>query len=254
MTRASKNPFYLASLIFIAYVTITAILTAGGRLKLGMDQATASRYTTPVLLAWAMLILLLISRLKINRNNYLFLSFLATIIYICLAIPQLDAFVNRHAYIATTNQKNMAGLALQLNIYDEDLLKQIYPWPQALNHMASGAKANQISLFSNRKSPERHLLTNASSLHLKQCQAYITSIAPLKAKPSIYRVTGNATLVDNYINKDRLFFVNTNGVIIGVANITKKHIHHRFKPNRRINSTHFEGYIFDEPSSTTIQC
>ena len=60
--RALRDPrestLPLALLTFLLYLGSTALGTAGGRLLFGLDTALSSRYMTPALMAWAVLLIL----------------------------------------------------------------------------------------------------------------------------------------------------------------------------------------------------
>lgn len=247
-----QNPIYLASLLFVFYILVTALLTASGRINFGVDQALAIRYTTPVLMGWAVLFILLLSNFKFNRK-YTF-SVIAFISCLSLCIPQIEAYKNKNIYITRTNYINLAGLSLQLNIKDKDIVKNIYPDEKALYDNVEKTKDSKISIFNQKPQPTFYLYKNAALFDLKKCAGTISSKVELQDELNVYRVDGWA--YNNKLNKrpKQVFFVKENDIIIGIANTGAKNRNAKIIIGKRALYSGFHGYVFDDPNKVTIYC
>jgi hypothetical protein len=114
-----------ALLAFLLYIGASAVGTAGGRLVFGPDQALASRYQTPVLMAWTTLLALYAPALARRFGTKLEGFWLPPlVIAVLLAPPQFQALRSqRKAHF----EQKVAALALELGIRDEKQVKAIFP-------------------------------------------------------------------------------------------------------------------------------
>lgn len=139
------NALELSLLAFVLYIGGTAVGTAGGRLGLGVLQAVSSRYTTPVLTAWSVLLILaapLLARL-IRRKPGLSLGVLALLPLIFTAM-QCAALRDRQEILSG---RMVSALALELGIRDSEQVQQVYPRLERVMPIAQRAAAQDESVF-----------------------------------------------------------------------------------------------------------
>lgn len=178
-----KRPQGIAMLTFAIFVAGNAVLTASGRLWFGVGTALASRYTTASLTAWLALIIfmLLNSSTAKQFNRVIFVAVIATLIVVSgqrMAIqPDNDVAYSRL----------VAGLALRAHVYDPEIIKAAYPFPDTLVGIAKQAEAAQISIFAPDQPdylvPPDHISATAA------CDGAIENISATTT-PGIYRATG----------------------------------------------------------------
>ncbi len=125
---AKPEPFALALILFIAYVCGTALVTGGGRLVFGLDQAFSSRYTTPALMAWAALIVLyaplFIRGLRHHQTEgQVFLALTAAALGFLVAFQ--TAAIRPDQELAF--RREIAALSIELDIPDETYIRTVFP-------------------------------------------------------------------------------------------------------------------------------
>ncbi len=109
-----------ALLTFVVYVIGTSFLSAGGRLLFGLDQAFSGRYTTPAIMVWSVIFLILAQSLKNKRKV---MVFVLGFVLICMLPMQLKALKNMNSDLT---ERNVAALSLAFNLEDEDQIKSIF--------------------------------------------------------------------------------------------------------------------------------
>lgn len=141
----SHPAFGMVALAFLLYVLATAALTSLGRLNFGLEQSQASRYQTPVLVAWACVVILISPRVQASfaRNSLSTPLFLVSI-PIILAPSQVAALVDNSAYIAG---RDVASLALSLGVADPEAISTVYPDPGSVLELAKEARRAGSTLF-----------------------------------------------------------------------------------------------------------
>jgi hypothetical protein len=135
----------LALLAFLAYLAVSALATAGGRLLLGLNQALSSRYTTPVLMAWASLAVLYapalvrwLDRAQLPmRVTCSLLAGAALLLQVQALGPPTDVLLER----------KVALLALALQTQDEGTISKIYPDTWRAMRLTREATARELAPF-----------------------------------------------------------------------------------------------------------
>ncbi len=121
---------------------VSAVVTAGGRLSIGLAGALISRYTTQALLAWITLLLFLIVNSPRTRRGVPLL--LCGLALIGIGVAQSEAL--RPNRTVALIQKT-AGLALRNAVYDEKYILPLYPIPAHLIDMARQARSQGFGMF-----------------------------------------------------------------------------------------------------------
>ncbi|MEI8024989.1 MAG: hypothetical protein WCI18_01455 [Pseudomonadota bacterium] len=122
------SPLYIGLLVYLGYLIVSAIGTGGGRLKFGIDQALSSRYQTPVLFAWVALALIYLPEMaKVKRKCFLLFP-MALLVFLFLS------YNIRKSGHADSNHtaKELAMVALNVGVFDRDVLLNVYPFTESL--------------------------------------------------------------------------------------------------------------------------
>jgi hypothetical protein len=125
--RASTPSAFTLSL-FALYVLAFGFLTAAGRVPFGVDTAFSSRYATPAIALWLVLGVLLWVKL-----HGLFLRYPIRIIGVAAIVILIPASLQGPAVLGDTSQfhsnRNLAAVALSLDVADPDAVRYVYPDP-----------------------------------------------------------------------------------------------------------------------------
>jgi hypothetical protein len=100
-------------------------VTAVGRLAFGVDQALAGRYTTPTLMAWAVLLLLFAPMVLAARWRPLTAAVVVLAQLLLLGPTQWTAL--RPAPEGFLWKRELAALAVSLGVHDAAAISEIYP-------------------------------------------------------------------------------------------------------------------------------
>ena len=119
-----RSPYVGGLLFFILFVGGTAVGTAGGRLLFGLHQATAERYTTPAVMAWAAIFIIIFSYLK--RWTPLLPKVLgAVLLFLSLVLLTFQTKALRPNY-AVNFDRSIGALASTLRVADPRYFQQLY--------------------------------------------------------------------------------------------------------------------------------
>jgi hypothetical protein len=145
LARPYEQTLRLALLAFILYIGGTALGTAGGRLMFGVDQALASRYMTPSLMAWAALLILYlpqINSLRLSAQNKLWVWFA---ILLMLMLPkQLESLGSKRD---RSFDRQLAALAVEMGVKDDAQIKHVFPSVPWIMSIAERPTAENWSIF-----------------------------------------------------------------------------------------------------------
>lgn len=156
--KAIANPteetLRLALLAFILYIGGTALGTAGGRLMFGIDQALASRYMTPSLMAWAALLILYlpqINSLRSSTQNKLWVWF--AILLLLMLPKQLESLGSKED---RSFDRHLAALAVEMDVKDDVQIKHVFPSVPWIMSIAERPIAENWSIFGMAPIKDQH--------------------------------------------------------------------------------------------------
>jgi hypothetical protein len=179
---ATVIPFTMA-----IYIFCVAILSAGGRFEFGLLQATSSRYTTMSLTGWCC-ILLLAADLSKKKDTYFF-----TILPLILGLLLFPQQTNNLTISNNTNfERQVAALALELNIDDKPQLLNIYPDPKKLTEFSKILINKRQSIFGESKFADAKKLigTRIKLNNLEKCQGYIDENLVISSSTKNKKISG----------------------------------------------------------------
>lgn len=238
-----RNPLRLALFFYIAFIVCTAIVTGGGRLIFGVQQALESRYTTPAIMAWAVLLILYSPYLPliINKMGWIGKSLIALC---CLAIAslQLGALDSQEQSLFL---KKVAALGISMGIPDPDRIAAIYPSAKGALAIAKVAQINNLTFFNIEpyRSASKLLGYESSNKDLTQCAGFIDVIEPVKGSSNYARVGGWVFNPETGSAPKAIEFINQNNLVIGYGIVGG------FRPDleKAVKSSAirsgFEGYV-----------
>jgi hypothetical protein len=170
----------------------TAAITASGRLHLGLEQATASRYQTFALLFWCCLGLAILSRVAADpKRMKLYMTALLVLMLgfaTQVRLPLIDAQWRQL-------RLQRISLALLTGVNDPAVLADAYPDPQAVLRAAQYMREHRLSIFAGDLYAQLgqpmntvYQLANGSG-----CSGYVASsqLLPAEHSPGL-RLTGFA--------------------------------------------------------------
>ncbi|QBJ78413.1 hypothetical protein DKK66_10145 [Aquitalea sp. USM4] len=239
----SRSEFILALLLFIAYISATAIGTAGGRLIFGINQALESRYTTPAIMAWTAFFLSVASSFVFEKmlSKRMFVAGFV-LLNLCMLGVQLKTLkpVNPMLYI-----REQAALALSLKVNDVDYVHSVYPDADRAMMLANRAAQNGVSIFS--KPPFFDLSSKIGykmpSGSFSMCSGSVDHVYLLAAAPDYIRIDGWVYSPIDKKSPERMTIVNDQGLIAGYAVVGMPRDDVASKFGSPARSSGFGGYI-----------
>ena len=240
--KGRLSPLYLGLLIFLGYLAISAIGTGGGRLKFGLDQALSSRYQTPVLLAWVALALLYLPEIsRMKRKSF----FLLPIIVLNAAFLSYNSSGARHPN-SNLDSKDLAMVALNLGVFDRNVLATVYPSPEFLFERFSRSSSPTFSKLGGYLPNGMYQDLKNSHLNLEQrCNLPITDLTSERVDKNSFSISAVVdSEVAEYINASYFLAVNEGHLVGAITQIQDDTSIFKKTTNR------YHGYIKVSDSET----
>jgi hypothetical protein len=142
-------PLLIELSLILLFTLATAAVTSTGRLHLGLEQATASRYQTFALLFWACLGLALLSKLREQDTKYLAGGLLVAMLGFAtqVRLPLIDAQWRQL-------RLEKISLALLAGVHDGAVLAEAYPDPQVVLRASEYMRQHKLSIFAGARAAE----------------------------------------------------------------------------------------------------
>ncbi|WLG32699.1 hypothetical protein PSH85_20445 [Pseudomonas simiae] len=184
-----KNYLHLSLLLFILYIGGTALGTAGGRLEFGVAQASSSRYTTPALMVWAALSVMLIPIVSRWAEKYRVILPVFLMLLVALILGQTRALGSKNN---EHFERLVAALALELNISDSNQIIHVYPRVERALQVAKVASEHNISIFGAKPiiGAKEKIGTLSNRTDGKKCLGSIDQFLPIDGEASWVTVNG----------------------------------------------------------------
>lgn len=192
---AAPQALTLALVFYIIYLVGTAFGTGTGRLIFGVNQALSHRYTTPALMAWSAVFVLLLPLLFRHWRAARWALIPAGLGLLLLMITlQWQALAPRHNQVFA---HKMAGLALELDIRDEVQINAIYEMSDGLLTVANIASLYDLTMFGMapwqnlRELPGSRRSGNVPApQQLPTCLGHIDLVSRIPGESRFYSVEG----------------------------------------------------------------
>lgn len=189
--RAPRAHAFALMLVFgIMYFAGTALGTGGGRLIFGAFQAVSYRYTTPAIMAWACFFILILPwLLRAKRRAPRSSTAALTIMLLMMLRVQIDALTPQPQLVF---DRNVAGLALELNVRDEVQIGNIYELSDGLVRTVDVASQRNLSIFGmhpwqdlRESLGQRHVSTTTTS-----CTGHVDNVTAITPDEDFVVVQG----------------------------------------------------------------
>lgn len=250
--RILLNYFLIAMIIQQIYIFLTALVTASGRFSFGIEQAISSRYTTPVLISWAILFILLFyffnqQKFFLSKSKY----FIILIISLFFTFYQFTSLKNENGMKL---ERKLGALAIAMNIKDTKAIQRVCPSVDLCIEIANLASKYKISVFNDDMfgNTLSSLGKETKEFSLSRSFGYVDNVQELTTNN--YKIDG--WFYDNKKNCDKLILVNNKNQVLGYA----IHGYERQDVSKIYGKKAFEsgfsGYFIssEKPSSLIVQC
>ena len=178
--------------LLMIFCLLTAAATSSGRIHLGIQQATASRYQTFALLFWCCLGLVLIVEAAHHRYWFEVLSIVLLTMMLAFAtqvrLPLIDAEWHQL-------RLKMISNALLAGVRDPAVLSDAYPNPLVVARSAGYMRLHRLSIFAGSQYAEldQPLTADYRVTTPAECTGYVSSIYLIPADDNhAYKLTGFA--------------------------------------------------------------
>lgn len=223
----TKYSIELALLTFVIYVLITAFVISGSRVNLGIWQAFAGRYSTPVLMMYLSLFIIstpyLLKLLDKSFNRY---------VWVCLILPSIF-FINQFTIFNSNADRifnaKVAALSLELGIEDDFQIHtkaHIYPHIDTdMVKMADFVVKNDLSIFNSKlfKNINESIGTKVNSINKNyQCVSEIKEIIPIIGNKDYLKIIGNVKHPNFNKKINSIYILNEQNIIGGYALVNKR--------------------------------
>ena len=193
--RQEAAPLMLLLSFLMLFCLVTAGITSSGRLHLGLEQASASRYQTFALIFWCSLGVALLFQLATKPRSDIKFDAYAAFIVLMMAgfatqvrLPLIDAQWHQL-------RLKFVSLALMTGVHDPSVLADAFPDPQVPLRDAAYMKQHRLSIFAGNQyeqlgQPLDAVYTQRPS---NECSGYVASSQALPSDSGQgLRITGFA--------------------------------------------------------------
>lgn len=214
-----RHPYMLALVFFVIYILLTALATGAGRLTLGVEQALESRYTTPVLMAWAALALML-GRV-VTWPAWFFPTGLSIGIVLLVLMMLLLQFKALRLANQTTFIRSHAALALAMGVKDNDFALSLFPDPAYPRLLLPAVERAGISIFSREPlvSMRANIGRVATITTGRACIGFVDHVYEVRDEPDYLRFDGWIFSPSDQRVPERITVLNQQGIIAGYAQV-----------------------------------
>lgn len=242
-----SQPFALALLAYVGYIFATAGVTAFGRVLFPLPFAASSRYLTPTLIMWSVLLILLLSR----RRQLMPWSAVALVVSAALLLPGQTAALKIDNVISTPQAKAVAALGLQMDINDVGEKRRLTIFYDArIEEIFQRARKNKVSIFSERYDyPANQIGKPLQGAGGEPCSGQVTFSKLIDDKKVTYRVGGSLSNESAHAYR-YILFGDEQGLVKGIA-----------IPGRDIQGMaglagvlNFDGYLLGELGFVEMRC
>jgi hypothetical protein len=192
--RRAASLLQLELALLMLVCVATAVITSSGRLHLGLQQASASRYQTFALIFWCSLGLSLLYAARQRPNSAEFTA-LASLLVLMMAgfgtqfrMPLIDAQWHQL-------RLKFVSLALITGVQDPAVLSDAFPDPQVVLRDAEYMKRNRLAIFAGEQYSQLGKPLKAT-YHVAADEECSGSVSSVQVMPAVsgqgYRITGFA--------------------------------------------------------------
>lgn len=242
------SPYNLFLIYFIFYIGITALVTAGGRLVFGIDQALASRYMTPALMVWGAFFVLIEQEIFLKNKAIYKWIWIPFLLLLLIFLPyQLSAFKSQRD---VNFDKELSALAVELGVIDQQRIGHIFHSAIKINEFSEMPRKNNLSVFGTPLIKDKRELINAKPdikmEGLRSCLGAFEGLNFIKEDERYIHVYGWVWDANRSLSLDSLLLIDDSATVKGVAIIGAKRRDLGKQLNRSALYSGFEGYLLKE--------
>jgi hypothetical protein len=206
----------LLGIMIFLYSILVATASAGGRFEFGVNQATASRYTTISLIGWfGVLLVIMKGRKETSKSNY-FSWFILSVFVSVLFFPY--QIMNSQPVNDVKVERNLAALALLQNVQDDSILYALYPDSSRIKALSESLIFDERSIFTSdfkRRFDINHF--DRSQMNKSpECLGYVDNIRSSSDQGG-FVVLGWIALTENKSTKFDLIALDTQNRVTGAG-------------------------------------
>jgi hypothetical protein len=214
-----SDTFSLGLAAFLAYVLGSAVMGGITRAGLGVASASAPRYWAVSLVAWAAVATILAGRFQHHPDSRGFLRAVVLGVLL-LAIPAQLETVSGDPRPEHLNRW-VAALGLELGAWDPDFAKYsvVRLEERVVTDIVAAARLQRLGIFGSPPLAglRSFLGRSATQEGLRQVESSVDRVEEIAGTGSFRRVRGWAFELESTSIPERVFLVDTNGEIVGVA-------------------------------------
>lgn len=243
VNQYSKSSLQLALLTFLLYVGGTALGTGGGRLIFGVEQALSGRYQTPALMAWVALLILYAPMIARCINRHPPRILLPLLFVPLLLLP--EQFKAVHSQQSTLFERQVAALALELGIKDQEQILSIFPSAEWALFIAKIPAELDLSIFGqpNIKNVNRLIGQSSKTRSPVQCLGSLDEINNIDGQSKYVRIRGWIYQNEAKETPRVVHLLDKEGRIVGYALTGQPRPDVEAAINTKVIESGFKGYL-----------
>jgi hypothetical protein len=249
--KSKSSSLQLSLIAFIMYVEATALVTGGGRLDSGIEQAFSSRYNTPVLMAWSALLVICAPYISnALRKKFGLFVFLLILIPITLLPKQLHVFDSNKGVF----ESKVAALALEIGVRDELQLKRLYPDIDQLIAIAKIPIERNLSIFGNPLIKDARQLIEATEVvkFTTKCVGNLDLIAAIDGEQNYVAIEGWLFDLEAKSVPQVVHILDQDKKIVGLALTGKGRTDIKKSIDKKAEFSGFKGYLLKNAANKKI--
>jgi hypothetical protein len=254
VARPERSSLRLSLMTFILYIGGTAFGTAGSRLSFGLRQAFESRYSTPALMVWAALFVIMLPYFLGAKKERLLSP---RVLFFCLllaALPmQIKALIPRHdAHF----ERAIGALSLELEAKDFQQITAVFPFPDWALSLAKTPSKLNLSIFGLPPVKDARERLNAPAPPRSTSSSNIGSIDAMYLIPDDPRFIGvRGWFFDREAKRtpEMVEFVNQDGLVVGLALTGQPRADVAAQIDPQAAMSGFKGYLLSSALGQTVE-
>ncbi len=254
LRKPKMDTLELALLFFILYIGGTALGTGGGRLIFGVNQALSSRYSTPSLMAWAALFVIIAPKFATSPEKIKWQLWLPLSALILAMLPlQFKAWRSGDQSVF---ERGIAGLAVAIGVNDQLQVGHIYPSAERAISVGKAASEQELSYFSrteykNIKNAIGKPINGLSEIS-KVCQGHIDFIELIENENNHMRVGGWIFNQSENLSPMAIWLIDQKGVVVGYGLVGQPRPDVAEAINKKASKSGFKGYFLSEAQGASV--
>lgn len=237
--RKNKSTLEASLLMFMFYVIVSAMLTGIGRMSFGV----VPRYSTGSIMGWAALFVLLAPYvlLKIQRKGLRYLIPLGVLFFL-MFWHQCHALKNKQGRIF---ERNLAGLALELQIRDESTISRIYPDLTWVLSVAKRRSDEKVSIFNAYPwvDDRKNLGKTLGYTVLDICEGSLENVMAISGESQFLKISGWLYHAENENQPELIHILNDQHKIVGYGLVGEPRKDVQKKIGQKAQYAGFQGYV-----------